>query len=338
MPTQGEITPIPSTGLRQPDGKLLPVLLPIAEQLRQAKAVVFFDLDKTALDDRYNPINLEGITRVISSLQNKGVIIGIHSDTPRQSLLQFAKIFGVKGPLIYELAGIHFQEQDLDIVLDVRAMEFFRGFRNRFFEEALKRFPDSADLKNFISKTIDRNKEKREGVRYPGYDRGLFINPYRLLSFGLWAEGVTKATGETYINPEFHQRVDALAKELLMAELGYSDEGEFRRDYDYDFSPEYGVTIVKKRVLSSKTPPIQHLLTLVEGYQKPIIMIGDSGADFIDDPRVITFGVANSKPELKEKLQEVTTALPFGLKTNLASKTYTDGLIELLSVIDQVVN
>lgn len=313
-------------------------LAPISEKLARSKAMVFFDLDKTAIDTKYNPTNLEGLRAVIDSLQQKGVVVGIHSDTPLVSMMQFAEKFGVKGPLIYEMGGIYFQEENINLVLDPEAMTFFTGFRNRFFEAVEKNFLDTDTDKYLLTRSNDRNKEKGESFKYPEYDRGIFINPFRTMSFGLWAEGIERTTGATRIDQTFHERVDDLVKTILIKELGYEDEKSYLTDYDHDRNVEYGVTIVKKRSLSSKTTPFKYLFDLVPKYNNPVVMCGDSEADFIDDARVATLGVANAKDELKDLLAGVTITLPFGLKTNLALGIYTDGLIEHLSAIDQALN
>jgi hypothetical protein len=242
-------------------------------------------------------------------------------------MIQFAAMFGVEGPLVYEMGGTYFAQEKINLVLDTEVLNFFPGFRDKFYAEAKRRFPDTEKILHKISKENDRNKEKREAVKYPGFDRGIFINPFRLLSFGLWAEGIKRSDGTTFLSPEFHQQVDALVKEMLIRELGFPDEAALKELYDYDFNPDYGVTIVKKKVLSSKTPPIQAILSLAPDFQGHAYMVGDSLADFIEDPKVTTLAVANAKQELRAKLDAQTVLLPQGI-TRISQETYTQGLIE----------
>jgi len=301
-------------------------LLPISEKIRDASAIVFFDLDKTVLDESYNPINLEGLRGVISKLQEKGALVGIHSDSPRRTVRQFAAMFGTNGPLIYEMAGLHFPWANKDLALDFETLRFFTGFRDFCYKAATAHF--GRDARILISKTRDRNREKREKLKYPSdYQHLIMINPFRLFSFGLWAEGIN-SDGSTYPDAEFAFQVNDFVKKIMTQ----STIAPPLDDLNWDYNSQEGVVIVKK-VSSSKTLPVQTVLSLIPNKKVPTYMIGDSPADYIEDPHVTTLAVANAKDALKKRLQAEDSPLPEGFSSRIAQKEYTQGVIEHLGNI-----
>lgn len=302
-------------------------LQPVREVLKTAKVIVLMDLDGTIIDENYAISNLEGLKQKIGQLQEAGVLVGLHSDTPRTSLLQFAQMYGIQGPLIYEMAGIHLPEFNLDIVLDPSEKDFFTALREKLYEAAKTSFVDTEDIKHLISRERDKNKEKREVSVYPGYQYGLFINPFREFSLGFWIERYD-TDGTPFVDPDFHQRVNDLVASVLARDFPNLQNNSL---YFYQNPIDDGTSIVRPAHLHTKTPPIQTLLTIGD-YQGPVYMIGNTKSDFISDKRVTTLGVGNSDHALIELIVNDGRILPTGIN-RISQGKFVDGVIEHLNAI-----
>lgn len=300
-------------------------LAPVKESLQKARAIVLMDLDGTVIDENYAVKNLRGLKRAIALLQEANILVGLHSDTPRTSLLQFAQMYGIQGPLIYEMAGIHLPGFDSDIVLEPSVKDFYTVLRDKFFEVAKSRLFDTENIRYIISKDRDKNKERREKVTYPGYGFGVFINPFRQFSLGYWTEEFD-SQGVPHNDVDFHNVVDDLLRECL-SDSSIPVEGL----YFYRNSVEDGTTIIRPSKLQTKLPTIHTLLTIGE-YQKPVYMIGNTKSDYIPDSRVITLAVGNADQALTDLIQKDEKALSPRIQ-RIARRTYTNGVIEHLNSI-----
>ena len=299
----------------------------LREVIGQAKALVLMDLDKTLIREDYLPDDLERFTQLVDQLQGAGVTLGLHSDSPLVSLLQFAEMFQIHGPIIYEMAGIYIPQEKVNIVLNPDIAEFFQNFRIGFYHAAKARFPDLPKTKHHITYTNDKNRERREAVTYPGFHYGLWINPYRQFSFHFWAEGID-ATGSPYLNPQFHLEVDKLARECLAIYPAANALPELT----YRSNLDDGTSMARPRILSSKTPAVRVLLDMIGSVPGPVYMIVDSHYDYIEDDRVTSLAVGNANAELQNLI--TSSHLPSATTIDrIAIQPYTRGVIEHLENI-----
>ncbi len=300
---------------------------PLSEKLRKSKGIILMDLDGVALNPNYLPTNLEGLRQGVQSLQEAGVLVGLHSDTPLASLLQFAEMFGIKGPLIFEMAAIHFPEEGIDIVLDPSNKDFFAHLRDGLYDAARKQFQDNTQGRYLISKTSDKNMEKRTKTKYPGYQHGIWINPFRQFSLGLWAEGVG-SDGSTFVDDTFHNKVIELIRKFLVADPEAPPMGSLF----FDDRLTGGTSVVRPLKFTTKTPAVQALLSFIGDYTGPVYMIGDENTDYIEDPRVINLAVGNASDNFLSRLHNDDATLPQGIQ-RVSSGNYTSGAIEHLKSI-----
>ncbi|MGH7246170.1 MAG: hypothetical protein ACREGI_04520 [Candidatus Levyibacteriota bacterium] len=322
---------------------------PLAETLRGARGLVLFDLDKTAIDANYAPTatGLERLQRAIHTLQTNGVLVGIHSDSPRETITQFGQLFGAQGPHVYEMGGVYVPaseaREETDVALNPAATAYF-GRVNARLADSLRTFGQEHSIR--IATDEDRNLDKREGRTYPDATQGVWLNPYRRHSIGLWAEVIDPATGRTYFDTRFREgkgveelaqfdqrqttlltNVDQLVKQALESDPEAASIGEL----DYDRNAAYGVIIAKLAALSNKTAPIQLLLGRAgNGFTGQVFMIGDSPADFINDSRVTTLAVGNARDELKIQVAEQKRSYSF---PTVSDGSFTDGVAEHLENI-----
>ncbi len=68
---------------------------PLREILGKSKALVLMDLDKTLIKEDYLPDDLDRFLQVADRLQAAGITLGLHSDSPLKSLMQFAEMFHI---------------------------------------------------------------------------------------------------------------------------------------------------------------------------------------------------------------------------------------------------
>lgn len=290
----------------------------IKERFGHCHALVLIDLDGTLIRDDYLPVDLERYLEVSERLKQKGIILGLHSDSPLASLLQFHEIFQTNGPLIYEKAGIYLPNEESLIALDISVAHFFQNFREAFYYAAKARFPDTPRHRHLISYTEDKNKQRREGTRYPDFTHGLWLNPFRQFSFHFWAEGIAP-DGTPYLNPVFHAEIDELARECLEIDPAAADVGNIV----YRSTLSDGTSIARPNRFSSKTTPIRVLLDIIGTNHPPLYMIGNTLDDLITDERVKTLAVSNADPDLQSAAHAIST------------QPYTAGVTEHLEYIEK---
>lgn len=301
-----------------------PELTVLAEQLRRYRAWVIMDIDKTIVDESYRLGEPEEITAAIASLQNQNVLVGLNSDSPLPTIMQVATVLNVHGPHIYEMGGLYFPLEEMNIDLDPAARELFAEMRDRIYGRvATYLYQTGQHRRVLLTKDHDRNREKREGQKYPGYERAVFFNPHRALSLGIWAEGVDEQ-GRTFRDDAFHQAICQLVSQAFAEHAASGDQTQF----NFDFNAEYGVIIVKNSATSSKTRTTQALLQV--GYNQPVFMIGDSMSDMINDARVTTLAVGNANPTFIEAAREQPTTYPHPV---VAQGQYAAGAAEHLRAI-----
>lgn len=267
--------------------------------------IVLIDLDRTILNDNYEIIGEKLLKQIIRLATTAGLKIGINSDSPLITIEYFSEILGINGPLIFEMGGYSMDGTISD--LSEAARPLFKKIREKIFE-ALKETTNT-----LVSVDRDRIKEKRRNEKYPGYNHIIFINPLRDLSFGMWIESV-KVDGTTFLDEIFFNEIKNIVLEIVKKIIPLSQ-------MDFDFSPQYGVIIIKLKEYSSKTKPATALGTR--------FMIGDSISDLIRNEFTTTLAVANASLKLKRSLK------PNGYPYELISRSeYGYGVAEhLLNIL-----
>lgn len=267
------------------------------------QTLVLCDIDKTLITVDGQPI-ASNTRPVARTLQERGTVIGLCSDSSVITMQKWATYFGLAGPLIAERGAILLDHPGAEAI--------FLGEWPRYF----------ADLRDMVFQRLSGNSAFRvamgeRGVIFGGLcasasigSRHIVINTTRQASLSMYARRVAspgKLAFDLDLLGELEERVRGAIKMLTPDFPFYWD-----RNLDYSI-------LIIGAAEATKQLGVRQLLE-----RRPfdrVIVIGDSKWDFVDDPRVEQWAVANANPEYRDRCSLVATA------------EFTPGVEELLRML-----
>lgn len=271
----------------------------------RTRKIVLLDIDKTLIDPSYQ--FTADISSEIEAVQKSGIEIGICSDTPLLSIKELAEKIGLTGPMIAELGAVIFYPRERDLVKLHPFTEVFPKARDEFVNELLSLFPE-------ITVCVGDNvKFVREDTLLgsPG-ESTVFISGCREHSIAFHVKTIRSHSLEN--EPKLQGIVTKVAEETLVR-----CTGEEKEKFSIDQNLEYGVTIIHY----SGTNKRNAVESMIEKMNTSFIaMVGDSRSDFLNDKRILQFGVHNADVEKYGQFCEYVS--PF---------EYTEGVKDILRLI-----
>ena len=267
------------------------------------QTLVLCDIDKTLITVDGEPV-ASNTRPVARQLQERGMVIGLCSDSSVTTMQKWARYFGLAGPLIAERGAI---------LLDHLTGEaLFLGEWPRYF----------ADLRELVFRHLEGHDAFHVAMGDHGAifaelcasasigSRHVVINITRQASLSMYARQVEQP-GKLAIDL-------GLLSELEEHVRGVMETHRPGFSYYWDSNPNYGILIIGAEQ-AIKQLGVHRLLA-----RRPfgrVIMIGDSVTDFIDDPRVEQWAVANASPEYRARCSMVSAS------------AHTPGVEELLRTL-----
>ncbi len=271
-----------------------------------ADKIVLLDVDKTLLDVNYQlTVPPPEFAAALDRAEAAGLMVGLNSDTPLQSLVRLTQPYGVRGPIVAELGGVVTRSPTDQPELAVPEAAQLASLRPKL----LARLATDPDQR-FLTGVGD-------ALALPEWERGLpldgpasiavLVNGFRLASVSFWVRGRKGSAWDK----------DETALDAAIAQLEPLGQalGELWTTRQVDRNPEYGICIVHA-ARTRKALGVQHLRRLFPGAS--IAMVGDKLADWIDDPEVVHYAVGNAAPDFKQRCAYV------------AHTPMTAGVIEIL--------
>lgn len=258
------------------------------------------DLDKTLIDVGYQ-ITDERIHGEISRVQSLGWQIGLHSDTPLETLENWNADFGLNGPIIAERGAIVKIDDDRKIVTH-ESEQFFSQLRGSLTERMTQQripFYQGGSVQLL-----------RTGSRLPNRidPRLILVNAYRRCSLGIYSRRVGPEGEMTIDNEGLLVMVSAI-REMM---------GNPPFDIAEDINPDYGVYIVSPQAVNKRNGA---LALMKELGLSEIGMIGDSTTDILGNDIAVHYAVGNARDEFK------------AIAKHTARGNYTTGVVDILQRI-----
>lgn len=249
----------------------------IGERLKQAKGIIFSDVDGVWLDEQNNfafpdSKNLEAIVQA----QSQGFVIILNSDTGGESLLQLSKELGITSDLCIAENGSYIQRgPDVLMVQQPDA----RGLMSELRTQVAEILSASGTIWQGDATRAIRNESINN--RNPLY----LINTSRQCSVGIYAR-------------QSGMRVDQTLTDLVYQSM--TEAGNGINDIEISQYPAIGSCLVRSANRPSKADAVSVLLSQT-GFNGPCFMIGDTVADNMSSlsGTVTTYAVGNATDELK---------------------------------------
>lgn len=225
--------------------------------------LILIDLDKTLISSNYqltNNLIFSTIKRVIDS----GWQVGISSDTPLASPLEWRKKIGMNGPLIAEreaLVWIPTGSGGKKINLVPKSQDFFHFLRKKLIEKL-----EEERISFFVGDTVTAIKNNFK-LKDTIDKKLILINAYRECNLGFWAKSIVN--GNLAID-------NTLAKEITEYLSVFLKEAPFQ--ITTDFNEDYGICIISPK-LATKRNATRKLMKYLK-FSK-IAIIGDSTTDYV---------------------------------------------------------
>ena len=270
---------------------------------------VLLDLDGTLIDTAYcYTVPIDRVVEAIAAVQARGVLVGLHSDTPLQPLRRYAAELGMNGPLLAEKGQVLEISRDAPARIDQQTADFFTTFRRRFIADAISMLPEGfaglGDVTEFV---------RQRGQIYGADQKAILVNGYRQCSFSAYA---LRRQGNSLV-PDL-DLLDMLCGRILELLAPHPVAA-----FDLDRNPTYGIVILHEKS-ASKTTGIQRLQSLLA--LEEIAMVGDGDSDVVIAPGVRVCAVENSTSSLKECVQKTGGVL--------ADQVVTEGVLQILKRLE----
>ncbi|HAU98636.1 MAG: Haloacid dehalogenase domain protein hydrolase type 3 [Microgenomates group bacterium GW2011_GWF2_45_18] len=256
--------------------------------------VLYIDLDGTLIDGKYQ-VTSDEIVKSVGSLQNKGWIIGLSSDTPLEPLRVWKDRFGMNGHIIAERGSI------IDIdgeVFDSRAdVELFQASLT-----AMRSIFSDAGYRIWSGDTVEFLRTGRT-VGNPG-ETIILINAHRTQSIALYVRRVDESgTLAMDIN---------LTNRAINAARQYFPKID---DLNEDLNHDYGILILSRKSVVKRLGTINAMRNqnLIQ-----VGMIGNSMTDYVGSDIARHYAVGNASDEFKQKADFI------------AREPLTNGVVEIL--------
>ena len=278
--------------------------------MNELRRIVLVDLDMTLIDGQYQPSSgsLGPLAETIRLLGQRGVVVGLNSDTPVSSLRWWSDELSLSGPIVAENGQvIALTSSDSPEVLSQNAA-VFDSLRRRVLAALLECHPQA-----FIA-CGDVTLFRARGGRPHGVDHEAFlVNGLRQCSFSMYA---LRLEGDRL------QPCAALmeqAETIVRRELSFEGVGSQVR---LEPNAAYGILIVHE-IRASKSLGVRRLMERL-GAEYEYFMIGDSKSDIITDTPIPMkmCAVGNACSELKAVSRDSGGVV--------AERDLTEGVVEIL--------
>ena len=266
---------------------------------------ILIDLDETMIDTGYR-LTDNGINEAIKVAIAKGYRVGINSDSALPTCQAWYQRLGMNGAIVFEHgAAISLTGTDVTTPSGHEQAGRFDDLRQSLVQTL---HSDTNEL--FVSLVegvqVIRGKDVLLDLD-PQIRELVLISPLRMWSLCLF----TRVRNNQFFDfaPELLALVVAELKKIVAADSRFGNMW-------WDINPDYSICILHD-ASTKKCRGVAKLLNETGGSQ--LIMIGNSMSDYIGDPRVTQFAVANASAEYKQRSDRV------------ASLPLTSGVVELLS-------
>lgn len=265
--------------------------------------LVLLDLDKTLIDADYRLTADPG--PAIRTCTERGIRLGLCSDSSLPLLQQWASRVGIVGPIVAERGAVVWDPvRDVETCIHPRETRFFPDLTREFVRRAVSLpvppaifFGDAPEL---IRKGI---------MSLPEEECLLLVNKYRRFSFSFYTRRFDREKKIFVVDGESLRSFAALAEELAATYIG--------TDLDWDKNPEYGI-VIAHAACTHKRLAVEAILETLDA-SAAVAMVGDSIVDFIDHPRVAQYAVANASERYRAQCSFVS------------SRPFTEGVCDILT-------
>lgn len=240
--------------------------------------ICLLDLDGTLVDEEYHlTAPAKDVRRAVVELQGQGVCVGLHSDTPVETLRTWGRQLRMNGPVIAENGAI------IDWPSMAISMEPTASWPATRREEIVgglhAEFPGSWIVVGDVN-TLSRKPLSS----YTCLDTAILVNGFRRASVSLFVRGG---------GPLFIERVARVLESFRSPGLSLLTDAE------------YGFCSLRP-VAANKTLGVRRLSLLVEDAK--FCMIGNTANDLIEPPPdVLQVAVANASRDYISRCAIVTT-------------------------------
>lgn len=263
--------------------------------------LVLLDVDETIIDTSYNTTD-DGLVATVEGAITKGWQVGLHSDTPIARLAQQAATWHMNGPLVGELGNIIVPNHD-DLVPmweDEELRAAFEAIRPPFLARGQAQHPG-------IKFEVGNSRVARDALfrqEHFADERWALVDSLRQYSLSFYC--LTVGPDHRGFDGETLASLAGIGAHLFDQILGENPK--------IDLNPQYGICIIH-----GPRAKKHRALPALKAHYGPIVMIGNSMSDFLNDPDVIQCAVGNASDELKQRSAFV------------ASSPLTTGAIEALN-------
>jgi len=269
--------------------------------------LVLVDLDKTLIDENYNPnMDVSSFRKIVTEVQNSGVTISLMSDSAGNTLKYWKEKFGFNGPIISE-NGIEIVWPNHSISVLKNSSINWPSLKQKIYDKFLQQLPDIPILKEnyLLFKSGKMSAPAKEFI---------VINPYRNSSFSAHVLQVGK-NGFIGSNQLLFPKVTKLVDEVV-ADSGYNFYT--KKDYNSDYT-----VIILSNIGVDKAIALPELR---KAYKNCLFLaIGDGVTDTVLNGKVDCLcAVANASKDMKK------------ISYYIANDTYTRGVFDILLKLKDV--
>lgn len=275
------------------------------------KKIIMVDLNGTMVDKTYKiTVPLKNLNYSINNAKNNGAIIGLSSDSPKETLLAITKDLDIKGPIVAE-GGAVLSLDNKDILLNSK------GGALKLCSDAMVEYLVNNQKTSRLVSFGDVNRLSRLLVEHGDIigakaSEAIFVNKMRLASMSFFC---FQRNGTKWVpDPEQLEYFTNWSLQYLSNNQLIATE-----DVIVDQNIDYGISVLHHNDTkkSLAVPPLQKLYPGAK-----IFIIGDSMFDWHgENTEVIHCAVANASPEYKNHCSYV------------ANKSYTEGVIEIIDTL-----
>ncbi len=236
-----------------------------------------FDLDGTLIDSQYSLTSPLGEMReAVRTFQSRGDYVGIHSDSPLETLLSWGKLLGMRGPTIAENGAlVHWPEMALDQATTDAWPDLDRyGFVQRLRSAFPETYVTVGDVNGLSKQPIES---------YTSSTTAILVNGLRKVSLSMFVRGESPGL------------CDRLAEFL---------ESEVPPGFELLCNPGFNFYNIRP-LRASKTLGVRYLCSKKGGLK--IVMVGNSMNDLIaPPPQILQVAVANAESDYQDRCQLVS--------------------------------
>lgn len=267
--------------------------------------IVLLDVDSTLLNQNYQlTVSLEQLKAEVLETQNRGIKIGLNSDSALPFLRTLAKSWGMEGPIVAE-RGALIEFADGDVLYSNTGASFFPDFLRNVQNELLR--PEYAE--KFLVVNGNVNPICNSLPIYPHHSlhpqTSILMNSLRTRSFSCFVRSLESGS---WTKNKLH------LEEIFELILSVSKRMGVENLLEWDVNADYGICIVHHKE-TNKFIAGEGLLSKTNS---KLFMVGDSMADFMNHKSITHMAVGNATPDYKKISAYVS---PYEL---------TEGVIDIL--------